>query len=173
VTNFWQGGDPELLSAESVCVPVTGGVNRGGSPKEALEQLVAAGACHQSYWPNNVLDSKQAKDGWKVNAKRHRIIKYLIPENFGDQMTLAFHRIPHAAGLGWWRHLVCIVDPIYLDDLPELDGIVRASGQFGMGFWNSWGEEYGEGGYAILDEEHATADLGAFAPIAMWHDIRE
>jgi hypothetical protein len=158
---------PESLSAESVCVPVTRGRNRGGSPEEALRRLQSHGACYQEFWPKNDLNEEHAKRGWEVNAYSHRIIKWLEVSNFDDQMTLALRRIPVAIGLGWWGHLVCQLDPVYLDDLPDLDNVVRASGQFGIGFDNSWGADFGDNGYAYLDEKHATADLGAFAPLSI------
>jgi hypothetical protein len=163
---------PEILSAESVAVPVTGGRNRGGSPDEALERLMSHGCCKQSYWPPNDLNISHAKIGWEQNALNHVILRWADLENFDDQATLALHRIPVAIGLGWWGHLVCQLDVVYLDDIPALDAIDRPSGQFGVGFDNSWGADYGENGYAYLDERHATADLGAFAPISATFDAR-
>lgn len=162
----FQGQKPLILSAESVAVPVTGGRNRGGSPDEALERLMSHGCCEQSFWPNNDLNERHAKDGWLDNALSHVILRWADVENFDDQATLALHRVPVPIGLGWWGHLVCQLDLVYLDDIKELDHFVRASDQFGIGFDNSWGADYGENGYAYLDEKHATADLGAFAPIS-------
>ena len=51
LTNLYQTGIAQLLSAESVAVPVTGGRNRGGSADEALQRLITHGACHQDLWP--------------------------------------------------------------------------------------------------------------------------
>ena len=164
---------PLILSAESVAVPVTGGRNRGGSPDEALERLMAFGCCEQSYWPLNDLNERHAKPGWVANALEHAILRWLDVENFDDQMSLALHRIPVAIGLNWWGHLVCQLDPIDLDEEPTLDHVARPDGQFGIGFDNSWGDDYGDHGYAILDEKHATADLGAFAPISETFSARD
>jgi hypothetical protein len=151
----FSGQAPLLLSAESVAVPVTGGRNRGGSPDEALYQIQTAGACAQTFWPLNDRDQANAKPGWQQNALKHAIISWLDVATFDDQMTLALHRIPVAIGLGWWGHLVCQLEPVQL-----------GQNEFGVGFDNSWGADYGDNGHAILDEEHATADLGAFAPIS-------
>ena len=161
---------PEILSAESVCVPVTGGVNRGGTPDEALERLMSHGCCEQPYWPLNDLNIRHAKTGWEKNALDHAILRWADVENFDDQATLALHRIPVAIGLGWWGHLVCQLDLVYLDDIAALDHIDRAAGGFGVSFDNSWGPDYGENGRGYLDEKHATADLGAFAPISATFD---
>ena len=151
----YQGQDPEILSAESVAVPVTGGRNRGGSGDEALTRLLSHGACHQSYWPNNDLNIKHAVEGWIEDALNHVTLAWLDVASWEEQITLALHRIPIAIGLRWWRHLVCQLDPVILPD-----------GEVGIGFDNSWGSDYGENGYAYLDEKHGTADFSAFAPIS-------
>lgn len=151
-------------SAESLCVPITGGLNRGGSVEEALHGITINGCCTQDLWPENSLFESQAKQGWRADALNHRVVKFFTPTTFAEQMTLAFYRIPVAIGLRWWKHLVCQLDPVYLDDIPELDSFDRPTGQFGIGFDNSWGPEFGDNGYAYLDEEHALATLGGFAP---------
>lgn len=151
----YEAQSPIILSAESVAVPITGGVNRGGSPDEALEQLRKFGACDQTYWPLNDLNQRHAKVGWDQERFNHIINTWVDVENFDDQMTLAFHRIPIAIGLGWWGHLVCQLNPIYL-----------GNDKFGIEFDNSWGPDYGENGRGVLDEDHGTADLGAFAPLS-------
>lgn len=157
---------PIILSAESIAVPVTRGRNRGGSPDEALRRLRSHGACDQKFWPRNDLNVNHAKKGWEDNALDNAILRWLDVENFDDQATLALHRIPVPGGLGWWGHLICQLDLVYLDDIAELDHVVRPSGQFGIGGDNSWGADYGDNGYFYLDEKHGTFDLGAFAPIS-------
>lgn len=155
ILRVFEGQSPIILSAESIAVPVTGGRNRGGSPDEALQRLRTHGACDQSYWPLNDLDHDNAKDGWIAEAENHIVLSWLEAENFDDQMTWALHNIPGAIGLRWWGHLVCQVEAIQL-----------GRGAFGLGFDNSWSATYGDNGHAQLDEEHATADLGAFAPLS-------
>ncbi len=152
---IYEGQPPLILSAESVAVPITGGENRGGTPDEALQWLNTKGACDQTLWPLNDRNQKHAKAGWQDEALNHVILQWADVENFDDQMTLALHRVPVAIGLDWWGHLVCQLSPVLLDD-----------GGFGVDFDNSWGPDYGDNGRAILDEEHATARLGAFAPIS-------
>lgn len=155
VTRVFEGQSPQILSAESVAVPITGGQNRGGYPEEALTQLIAYGAAEQSYWPLNDRNIHHAVDGWQANALNYRILQWVDVDSFDMQMTLGLMRIPVAIGLGWWGHLVCQLDPVQLDN-----------GQFGIGCDNSWGPDYGDNGYFILEESRATADLGAFAAIA-------
>ncbi len=152
VLRIFEGQPPLILSAESVAVPVTGGRNRGGSPDEALQQMIHYGACVQSLWPLNDRDDRHAEPGWERNALRHRTIRWADIQGFDMQMTFALMRIPVPIGLRWWGHLVCQLDPIHF-----------GGKDFGTGCDNSWGSSYGDNGYFILTERRATADLGAFA----------
>jgi hypothetical protein len=152
---FWEGQSAVTLSAESVAVPVTGGVNRGGSLDEALDRLIHYGACPQEYWPLNDRNEQHAKEGWQDAALDHRIIRWADVSGFDMQMTFALLRIPVPIGLSWWGHAVCQLDPVMFDD-----------GTFGIGCDNSWGADYGDRGYFVLTERRGTADLGSFAPLS-------
>lgn len=143
-----------LLSPESVAVPITSGINRGGSADEALAWLAEKGACEQRFWPQNDRNINHAQPGWQTNAAKHRILAWLDLANFEDQITLALHRIPVAIGLRWWSHLCCQTGPQITSD-----------GSIGVEIDNSWGPNFGNNGRAVLNERKATADLGAFAPI--------
>ncbi len=155
ILRVYQGQSPRILSAESVAVPLTGGRNRGGSADEALGQLMDFGACQQKFWPVNELDIRKAKQGWKEDALDHMLLNWLDVNTWEMQITLALHRIPIAIGLRWWGHLVCQLDPVILPN-----------GEVGIGIDNSWGADWGENGYGVLDEKHGFADFGAFAPIS-------
>jgi len=150
----WQGQQPCLLSAESIAVPITGGRNRGGTCDEAIPQLREYGACRQELWPLNDLNERHAEPSWKVDRLRFRLLRWIETKSWDEQMTLAFKRIPLAIGLGWWGHMPCQLGPARLPN-----------GELGIVIDNSWGPNWGENGRGVLDEEHGTADLGAFAPI--------
>lgn len=154
VLRVFEGQKPKILSAESVAVPLTGGRNRGGYPEEALQQLRNFGACEQAMWPHNDRNEQNADAGWEDNAKTHRLIRWADVKGFAMQMTFALLRVPVPIGLGWWGHLVCQLDPIHY-----------GGDDFGIGCDNSWGDDYGDGGYFELTEKRGTADLGAFAPL--------
>lgn len=155
IQRVYQGMNPEILSAESVAVPLTGGRNRGGTPTEALKQLRQYGACLQTYWPKNDRNINHAKPGWKDNRLYYQILRWVIPHSWEEQITLALHNIAIAVGLNWWGHLIVQKRAVILPD-----------GSVGTGCDNSWGPSYGDNGYFELDESHGTATLGAFGPIS-------
>jgi len=155
VLRLWEGQQPLLLSPDSVAYPIEGTRDRGGWPGDACQQLATGGACPQSAWPETDLSPRHADKDWESQALSHVLLGWLLPKTFAEQMTLAIHRIPVAIGLPWWNHLVCQLTPVQL-----------GQNEFGMGIDNSWGSDWGDNGYAVLDEESATADLGAFAPIS-------
>ncbi len=154
VLRVFEGQDPIILSAESVAVPLTGGRNRGGYPEEALQRLVSHGACRQDMWPLNDRNESNAKNGWELDAKTHRIIRWVDVETFKMQMTLTLMRLPVPIGLRWWSHLVCQLGPVHY-----------GGNDFGIVCDNSWGANYGDNGQFELTERRGTADLGAFAPL--------
>ena len=118
--------------------------------------------------------------GWQENAKLHEAVQwYEIEAGSGEQgagspadsaihapssvlpatssagpfdevITCLLNRIPVAAGLDWWGHLVCFLDPVLLPD-----------GSVGVLFQNSWGVDWptpGANGLAVLTERKATPD---------------
>jgi len=155
VLRLWEGQPALLLSPDSIAYPIEGTRDRGGYPGDACQQLSEGGACPQSAWPEGELSPRNADKDWKELALNHVLLSWLNVKTFAQQMTLAIRRVPGAIGLGWWGHLVCQLDPIQI-----------GRNDFGLGIDNSWGADWGNNGYGILDEESATADLGAFFPLS-------
>jgi hypothetical protein len=152
-------GLPALdLSPESVGGPCTHWRNQGGYASEAFDRLQNFGACETSYMdaPHS-LHPLRWKPGWEKNALLHEAVDwYSINTSFDEVITCLLERIPVAAGLDWWGHLVCFLDPVILPD-----------GSVGVLFQNSWGVDWptpGANGLACLTESKATPD-GAAAPI--------
>jgi hypothetical protein len=154
LTSLFETGVPVLRSAESIAVPVTNGHNRGGTPDEAMARMISHGACRQELWPLNDLDTNLWTPQIAADAKECRLLRWLQIDTWEMQVTCCFHRLAVAAGLRWWSHLICQHTPVILPN-----------GEVGLGSDNSWGADYGEDGYFILNESKGTADLGCFAPI--------
>jgi len=152
---LWEGQPPIMLSPDSVAYPIEGTRDNGGWSEDACEQMASGGACEQSEWPEAELSPKNANPNWKELALCHVLLKWLWVNTFEKQMTCAIRSLPVAIPLLWWGHLVCQTDP-------EIIG----TNEFGLRFDNSWGDEWGDDGSAILDEESATTVSGAFAPIS-------
>lgn len=150
----FQGQKAEILSAESIAVPITGGRNIGGYAEDALDRISEFGACEQTFWPQNDRNERHATDGWETNALNHRVVRWVEVDSYDLQITLGLMRIPVALGLDWWGHLVCQMDPVIMSD-----------GSVGIGIDNSWGKDYGDNGYGLLDEASGTGSAGCWAPI--------
>lgn len=159
-------GLPTLdLSPESVAGPCTHWRDQGGYAGEAFEQLQNAGACESSFMdrPHSLTPSRW-KPGWQENARLHEAVQWAeIGTSFDEVITCLLKRVPVAAGLDWWGHLVCFLDPVILPD-----------GSVGVLFQNSWGADWptaGANGFAVLSESKATPD-GAAAPIIVTESDR-
>jgi hypothetical protein len=151
------------LSPESVGGPLTRWRNEGGYASEAFGQLENYGACQSSFMdaPHS-LTPRRWKAGWQQDALQHEVTDWYELDAsdkapiFAAVITCLLNRVPVAAGLDWWGHLVCFLDPIVLPD-----------GTVGVLFMNSWGVDWptpGANGLACLTEDRATPD-GAAAPV--------
>ena len=145
------------LAPESVAGPITGGRLRGGYASEAFNQIEKGGICERSFQDSvHSVNTSRYKPGWQENAALHKAVAwYQIGVSFDEVITMLLNRIPVAAGLDWWSHLVCFLDPVILPD-----------GSVGVLFINSWTESYGDHGFAVLTERKATPD-GAAAPVGI------
>lgn len=159
-----EGNAPLLLSAERVSALVTGGRDRGGWPEEALQHLAEYGTCAQNLWPLFNISPKTRTPENDDNARRHRIVAWAHAETFDEQAAFALMAIPGEIGLLWWRHAVCQTDLVQL-----------GPNEWGLEIDNSHGPSYGDNGRAVLDEKHATADLGCFFPLSstFFHDMAQ
>lgn len=105
-----------------------------------------------SDWPEAELSPKTADPQWEAHALNNQLLRWVDTPTWEHQMTAAFLRIPVPIGLGWWGHLVCQMAPYLID-----------SKTVGCLIWNSWGDDWGDGGMGVLTEKKGTADLGSFA----------
>ena len=152
------------LSAESAGARITGFRSVGGWSHRGVEWVLQHGMNTEDEWPphragiNRKYDTPENRE----SAKRNIVVKwYDVPDrNFDALMTCLFHRIPVCIGLNWWRHAICGVDPV-----------MTGRNSFGVRIQNSHGDDYGEGGRAVLSESRGTPD-DAVAPIAMGSSVK-
>lgn len=137
-----------LSSASGACI-IKNFRNQGGWGSEALEHLVQYGVCSEALWPNAAIDRKYLTEEAKAEALKYRCTEWydLQPRNFDQLMTCLFNRIPVAIGLNWWGHEICAMDPV-----------MPTPGKFGTNIRNSWGDDYGQNGFAVLSESKSTPD---------------
>ena len=161
------------LSPESVGGPCTHWRNQGGYASEAFDQLEHYGACEVSFMDRPwSLRPRLWKPGWQANALTHELPDWYDLENtdaspiFDEVVNCLLNRIPVAAGLAWWGHLVCFLDAIVLP--PGTAPANTPDGStVGVLFMNSWGVDWptpAANGLACLTESRATPD-GAAAPV--------
>lgn len=120
----------------------------GGNTPEAIKHLAEIGVATTSYWPRNSLSPANDTPAMRANAKLHRITEWweLRSNNFNQLATAILLGYAPTIGLMWWKHMVT-----------ALDLVVLGRNEFGIRFWNSWGDGYGEAGEGILTESKATA----------------
>lgn len=145
------------FSRESVAAPIKGYRNNGGWGNEALEYIAQNGIMPQSLWPRYHFSSSQYNTTANLaEAAKFKVLEFLILQdrNFAQGMTALLDDQAIAVGYNWWSHEVCAVDPV-----------VIGSNAFGYRIWNSWGDSYGDKGFAILEESKAIFDDGVIAVV--------
>lgn len=139
------------LSPASVAAPVTGYRNVGGIGTDALEYIAKYGVCSADVWPPNAIQRSLDNPTTQANRANHKALKWydLDPGNniFDYMVTLLLNRKPVAVGYNWWSHEVMACDL-------EFD----SSGRPAVRIRNSWGDDWSDQGFAVLNESKGTPD---------------
>jgi hypothetical protein len=149
------------LSAFAVAATIKNGRNEGGWGAESLDFITERGVPDQKFWPQKNVDLRNGTAECWADAAKHKAVESWADLEVGqydrnltfDQVaTLLLSRVPVVGDFNWWGHSICL-----------LDLVETSPGQFGVRFWNSWSDDYGDRGMAILSGSRAIPD-GAVAP---------
>lgn len=158
----WRNYPYVEFSRESGTGPIKGYRNSGGWGVQALEYIIKYGIMPQELWPRYYYKNAQYNTPANLAiAANYKITEWWILQdrNFLQMMTALCMDEPVAVGYNWWSHEVCAVDPVII-----------GSTDLGIRIWNSWGNSYGDQGYAILAESKATPDDAVIPVVGMSHE---
>jgi hypothetical protein len=141
------------LSGASVAAPIKRFRNDGGWGKDALEWIIEHGVCPADRWPTTAINRSLDNPANREAAKLYRVTEWweLRPRTIDEHVSCLLRNIPVSVGLNFWGHQVCDTDALWVN------------GQIGVGFDNSWSEDWGEGGRGVRQGKKILAD-DAVAP---------
>lgn len=153
-------GYPDLeISAGSIGGPVTNYRKRGAWIGDDLKQIVRQGAATTEYVPMRQVSRSGWKPGADENCELHKVEEWdeLRPRDLDELISALLINLPVCIGLNWWGHAVTSIDVV---DTGR--GSATSLSRYDIGNLNSWGQNYGDGGYFILsgnkripDEQYA------------------
>lgn len=135
--------------------------DEGGWGAQGLDFISERGLPSDKFWPMRYTGrDKDTPETW-ANAALHKVTggwvdtarpQYDRNLSRAQVATLLLNKIPVIGDYNWWGHSVCLLDLVLLPN-----------GKFGVRIANSWGTQWSDGGYGVLDETKAWPD-GATAP---------
>lgn len=144
------------LSASSVGGPVTGWRNAGAYIYDDLKQMVSGGIATTDFVPMLTTRLSDCKPGWRENAAKTKVIEFhdVPPRDFQAHGSLLLQLIPACVGLNYWGHAVT---DLVLRDMDRNKSATDAN-RYGVEFLNSWGAQYGDGGFGVRMGSRKYAD---------------
>jgi hypothetical protein len=114
--------------------------NVGGWGREAVEWLSTNGCDPSSVWPDTSLSRKYDTAENEATAKKYLVTEWweLAPNNIDQIISLILRGFPVSGGFDWWGHQITLNYCTWID------------GEVGIGFDNSWGDDWGDHGRGVL-----------------------
>ena len=135
-----QGQPYVSLSPASIAAPIKKYQNVGGWGEEALRYTIDNGIVSSELWPDTAIDKTHDNAASRLQRKFYGADEWwdLMPKSVDQMVTCLLERKPVPVGFDWWGHLVCAVDPVWLNNA------------IAIRIMNSWGLGWGSKGFGIL-----------------------
>jgi hypothetical protein len=174
---YQQGLTPDLSPASGGAI-IKGYRNAGGWSGEAIDFIGEHGLCDTEHWPANAISRQYDNAESQANRKLYRARNWWdLSPTFDQVATCLLLGRAVAAGLNWWSHEVTFMRLKILSQSTininysaakvlcarfawrgeQRDKYLElAASRYGVDFWNSWSDSYGEQGIGELTESRAT-----------------
>lgn len=146
VLRVFAGQKLVYLSPASGGAQIKGYRNLGGWGKEALQWISDKGLAPVDLWPPNAIERSYATAETARVSLHYRVTEWMTLSTLDELVSCLLRGIPVSAGYNWWRHQTTCLDALWID------------GTIATGNVNSWGEQYGDKGYFVLQGRRMMPD---------------
>lgn len=159
------------LSAFGLSYTIKNGKDEGAWGALALDKLIRDGVGPESLWPRFEQRMRSPDDEFWKQAQLYKVtdgwMELEAPVYDRDLskhqvLSCLIMRVPVPADFNWWGHHVNLYDVV--DSFPNKSP--RDLSRYGVRFRNSWGNSYGDRGFAVLTGSKSVPD-NAVAPNAV------
>jgi hypothetical protein len=97
-------------------------------------------------WPANAIDRRYATEDNAQKKLEFLVLEYFVLRSLEERVSCWLAGIPTADGYNWWSHEVTGVDPVWVNS------------RLALRSRNSWGMDYGDRGFFVLEGSKMMAD---------------
>lgn len=144
------------LSAYAVACLINNYANQGGWCGLSAKFIRENGAPSQKYWPQGSFSRSNDTPEMRASMAQHKITldwvdltQPLYQQNLTFDMlgSLLLQNVPCPVDYSWWSHSVLGIRLVRIE-----------AGSYGVKIWNSWGDDFGTNGLAVLQGQRAIPD---------------